>query len=166
MARVTGVPVNFLITRGQQIKVLSQLYRHSKTRDLIIPYMKYDRERNSAAQSDVGYEGATVIEPKRGFYKSPIVTLDFASLYPSIMIAHNLCSTTLINEQDLNKLSKDSYTTTPSNDYFITPHVQPGVLPQILQNLLSERKKAKKLMKELVLNGRNDSMLYAAYNGR
>ncbi len=118
--------------------------------------MRYDLERNSAIQS-----GATVIEPQRGFYESPILTLDFASLYPSIMIAHNLCYTTLINKQDLNKLSKDSYTTTPTNDYFIKPHVQTSVLPQILQNLLSERKKVKKLMKKLVLNGRKDSMLYA-----
>lgn len=47
-------------------------------------------------QADDTYEGATVIEPIRGFYNTPIATLDFASLYPSIMIAHNLCYTTLI----------------------------------------------------------------------
>jgi len=27
MARVTGVPFSYLITRGQQIKVMSQIYR-------------------------------------------------------------------------------------------------------------------------------------------
>jgi DNA polymerase delta subunit 1 len=42
------------------------------------------------------FEGATVIEPKRGYYDMPIATLDFSSLYPSIMMAHNLCYTTLI----------------------------------------------------------------------
>lgn len=36
------------------------------------------------------YEGATVIEPKKGYYTDPIATLDFTSLYPSIMMAHNL----------------------------------------------------------------------------
>ena len=30
------------------------------------------------------------------YYDSPIVTLDFSSLYPSIMMAHNLCYTTLL----------------------------------------------------------------------
>lgn len=35
---------------------------------------------------DEQYEGATVIEPVRGYYPQPIVTLDFNSLYPSIMI--------------------------------------------------------------------------------
>lgn len=44
------------------------------------------------------YEGATVIEPKRGFYKMPIATLDFASLYPSIMMAHNICYSTLVRK--------------------------------------------------------------------
>ena len=32
----------------------------------------------------------------QGFYKTPVATLDFASLYPSIMMAHNLCYTTLL----------------------------------------------------------------------
>ena len=42
------------------------------------------------------FEGAIVIDPKRGFYEEPIATLDFASLYPSIMMAHNLCYTSLV----------------------------------------------------------------------
>ncbi len=46
--------------------------------------------------SDDKFEGATVIEPKKGFYSEPIATLDFASLYPSIMMAHNLCYSTLV----------------------------------------------------------------------
>ena len=37
MARVTGVPISFLFSRGQQIKVASQLYRKAKTLNLIIP---------------------------------------------------------------------------------------------------------------------------------
>jgi len=48
------------------------------------------------ATDGVGYEGATVIEPKRGFHNCPVTTLDFASLYPSIMMAHNLCYSTLL----------------------------------------------------------------------
>ena len=31
-----------------------------------------------------------------GYYTEPVATLDFASLYPSIMMAHNLCYTTLV----------------------------------------------------------------------
>lgn len=31
------------------------------------------------------------------YYDIPIATLDFSSLYPSIMMAHNLCYTSLLN---------------------------------------------------------------------
>jgi len=166
MARVTGVPINFLITRGQQIKVLSQLYRECKPRDLIIPFMPYNRDQGSSA-GEVGYEGATVIEPKRGYYTEPITTLDFASLYPSIMIAHNLCYTTMVEVKDVHKLNEDQYTRIPnSNSYFVKSHVQKGVLPDILTKLLTERKKVKRAMKELAKSGRKETMEYAVFNGR
>eukprot|EP00486_Rosalina_sp_Unknown_P012192 CAMPEP_0201594458 /NCGR_PEP_ID=MMETSP0190_2-20130828/191769_1 /ASSEMBLY_ACC=CAM_ASM_000263 /TAXON_ID=37353 /ORGANISM="Rosalina sp." /LENGTH=750 /DNA_ID=CAMNT_0048054083 /DNA_START=795 /DNA_END=3044 /DNA_ORIENTATION=- len=166
MARVTGVPINFLITRGQQIKVLSQLYRTCRPKQIIIPYRPYDREQN-AANAAVGYEGATVIEPKRGYYTEPITTLDFASLYPSIMIAHNLCYTTMIESQtDIQRLQSAQYTVAPNKGHFVKSSVQKGILPEILENLLSERKKVKKMMKELAKSGKKDTALYAIYNGR
>lgn len=81
MARVTGVPLGYLLTRGQQIKVFSMLLRKCRRENLLIPTLA----RQSTSGSDVAYEGATVIEPKKAFYNVPIATLDFASLYPSIM---------------------------------------------------------------------------------
>jgi len=53
------------------------------------------------------FEGATVIEPNRGYYTHPIATLDFASLYPSIMMAHNLCYTTLMSEWEFKKMTAE-----------------------------------------------------------
>lgn len=38
----------------------------------------------------------TIREPRSGFYKSPLVVLDFQSLYPSIMIAYNYCYSTCL----------------------------------------------------------------------
>lgn len=54
--------------------------------------------------TDEQYEGATVIEPIRGYYDQPITTLDFTSLYPSIMQAHNLCYTTLVTKDTIQRL--------------------------------------------------------------
>lgn len=42
MARVTGVPFNYILVRGQQIKVVSQLYRRALEQDLVIPVVKSD----------------------------------------------------------------------------------------------------------------------------
>lgn len=38
------------------------------------------------------------------YYSVPIATLDFSSLYPSIMMAHNLCYTTLLQKGQIEKL--------------------------------------------------------------
>ena len=40
MARVTGVPCNYLLQKGQQIKVISQLYRKANADGYVIPNMK------------------------------------------------------------------------------------------------------------------------------
>lgn len=145
MSRVTGVPFNYLLTRGQQIKVVSQLYRKAMAHDLLIPAMAVEG-------TDEQYEGATVIEPRKGFYQVPIATLDFTSLYPSIMMAHNLCYSTYLQDQAHADryglvLGKD-YHKTPNNDMFLFPSVRKGLLPTILEDLIAARKVAKSDMKK------------------
>jgi DNA polymerase zeta len=48
-----------------------------------------------------------IMEPASAFYSSPLVVLDFASLYPSLMIAYNLCYSTCLGRvrkfKDTNK---------------------------------------------------------------
>ena len=142
MARVTGVPLSYLLTRGQQIKVMSQLYRKVRPLNLLLPVA------SRKSQEGDKFEGATVIEPVRGFYKMPIATLDFASLYPSIMMAHNLCYSTLVRKSDLGKLQEgEHYAKSPTGDCFVKADTHKGILPQILEELLAARKKAKKDMK-------------------
>ena len=113
--------------------------------------------------TDEQYEGATVIEPTKGYYDVPIATLDFASLYPSIMMAHNLCYTTLLDPKSVEplKLVKDQdYVITPNNgmfdlckpllslkqwllDYFVKSNKRKGLLPTVLEDLLAARKRAR-----------------------
>lgn len=40
MSRVTGVPFNYLLARGQSIKVLSQLFRRANEEGYLVPSMK------------------------------------------------------------------------------------------------------------------------------
>ncbi|GMM35040.1 DNA-directed DNA polymerase delta [Saccharomycopsis crataegensis] len=166
MARVTGVPFGYLLTRGQQIKVISQLFRKCLEHDLVIPNLPRQ------GGSDEQYEGATVIEPIRGYYSVPIATLDFASLYPSIMMAHNLCYSTLLTKKAVEdfKLVKDvDYEESPTGDLFVKSNKRKGILPTILQELLGARKQAKKDMKnepdpfkKSVLNGRQLALKISA----
>lgn len=165
MARVTGVPFNYLLARGQQVKFISQLFRKALEQSLVIPNLRNDA-------SDEQYEGATVIEPIRGYYDVPIATLDFASLYPSIIQAHNLCYTTLLNKTSVDKLGlvkDEDYIVTPNGDMFCTSKVRKGLLTQILEELLGARKRAKKELavetdpfKKAVLNGRQLALKISA----
>lgn len=165
MARVTGVPFSYLLSRGQQIKVVSQLFRKCIEIDTVIPNM-YPKN------SDEQYEGATVIEPMRGYYDVPIATLDFNSLYPSIMMAHNLCYTSLCNKSTVQRLDlkkDEDYIITPNGDYFVTDKIRKGILPIILEELISARKRAKKDLrdetdpfKKNVLNGRQLALKISA----
>jgi DNA polymerase delta subunit 1 len=159
MSRVTGVPLDFLAKRGQQVKVLSMLFRKCRPLGLIIPVI--EREGGGAAASGVAYEGATVIDPIKGFYPMPIATLDFASLYPSIMQAHNLCYSTLVAPEDVAKLEPDQVERSPTGDVFVRRDVRRGILPEILEELLAARKRAKKDMESAT-----DPMVRAVQNGR
>lgn len=157
MARVTGVPISFLLSRGQSIKVLSQLLRKAKQKNLVIPNVK------QAGSEQGTYEGATVLEARVGFFENPIATLDFASLYPSIMMAYNLCYCTLVTPDDVHKLNlpPESVNRTPSGETFVKSSLQKGILPEILEELLAARKRAKADLKEA-----KDPLVKAVLDGR
>ncbi|KAL6542498.1 DNA polymerase delta catalytic subunit [Orobanche minor] len=165
MARVTGVPISFLLSRGQAIKVLSQLLRKSKQKNLVLPNVKH------AGSEQGSYEGATVLDARAGFYEKPIATLDFASLYPSIMMAYNLCYCTLVTPEDARKLNlpPECVNKTPSGEIFVKSNLQKGILPEILEELLAARRRAKADLKEAkdplekaVLDGRQLALKISA----
>uniref|UniRef100_A0A8C5Q3P7 DNA polymerase n=1 Tax=Leptobrachium leishanense TaxID=445787 RepID=A0A8C5Q3P7_9ANUR len=164
MARVTGVPLSYLLSRGQQIKVVSSSSdRLAMKHDLVMPVVK--------SEGGEDYTGATVIEPVKGYYAVPIATLDFSSLYPSIMMAHNLCYTTLLQAGFAEKygLGPEEFIKTPTGDQFVKESVRKGLLPEILENLLSARKRAKAELKnetdpfkQKVLDGRQLALKVSA----
>lgn len=83
MAKVCNTPIFALYTAGQQIKVFSQIYKHCFNHGIVVEKDAY------IVREDERYVGAHVFPPIPGAYGS-VVPLDFASLYPSIMIAYNI----------------------------------------------------------------------------
>ena len=142
MAKATWVPIAFLVERGQQIKVFSQLSKKARELGYMVPTIKY------GAIPEEPYEGATVLEAQKGAYYTPITALDFEALYPSIMMAHNLCySTYVMNEKDYGNVPGIEYETFKVGEktYKFAQGV-PSLLPAILLELKQFRKKAKKDM--------------------
>jgi DNA polymerase elongation subunit (family B) len=97
MANICSVPLNFLVLRGQGIKLTSFVAKKCQERNTVLPVL-------DKANSDEGYEGAFVLEPKKKIYfDNPVACLDFASLYPSVILSENLSHDTKVwtKEYDL-----------------------------------------------------------------
>jgi DNA polymerase delta subunit 1 len=77
------------------------------------------------------------------------------------MQAHNLCYSTLLTHAQAKQLNESQYTKTPNGHYFVNQSVRQGILPEILGELLSARKIAKKDMKAA-----KDPMTRSVMNGR
>jgi DNA polymerase elongation subunit (family B) len=122
---------------------------------------------------DEGYEGATVFEPKTGVHLDPIPVLDFSSLYPNSMRLRNLSHEMLVTNDDFMNL--------PGYIYHKISHKKPdgrfvecifaekesgtkGIIPDILTELLSARKKYKNQMEDLKENG-GDPFIVAILDG-
>ena len=156
MAKACWVPLAFLSERGQQIKVFSQMAYKARELNFIIPTFRGGPPGAGGAED--GYQGATVLEAQTGAYYGPITALDFASLYPSIMCAHNLCYSTLVMDAKYDNLPGVEY------EQFGPHRFAQGVvslLPTILTDLKAFRKKAKKLMAQ-----HEGTPLEAIYNGQ
>lgn len=95
MSNVCKVPMNFLFTRGQGIKLFSLVlyYAHNIfPDDILLINTRYDKKKST------GYEGAIVFDPVKGFHTTPTAVGDFNSLYPNSMIAYNISHDTIIDK--------------------------------------------------------------------
>lgn len=86
LSNVVGVTIVDLFTRGQQIRCLSQIYDLAARSGVVLD------KRNIPGSS---FKGGFVFQPTPGLYDN-VICLDFASLYPNIIRAYNICYTTLV----------------------------------------------------------------------
>ena len=69
-----------------------------------------------------------------------VVVLDFKSMYPSIMISNNICSTTLVRDGS----EDESHIVSPvTNTRYISKKERSGLVPQLLQELMNSRDRHK-----------------------
>jgi DNA polymerase elongation subunit (family B)/uracil DNA glycosylase len=169
-ATTNGVPIFYIYTKGQQIKIYSQLLKYCSKNNIVVQSNAYKVDEND------DYVGASVTQPKAGLYKN-ILPFDFASLYPSIIMAHNIDFSTLAmdpnipdelchvvdGEDHLNckcdkDPKKDSKRAPPKGkngkikricgkfkDRFLKADVVgKGVIPTLLENLIKARKDTRK----------------------
>lgn len=98
MASIVGVTITDLFTRGQQIRCQSQIYDEAMKRGVILNKRFTDKVP--------GFTGGYTGKPKVGLHKN-ILCLDFCSLYPSIMMAYNICYTTFVPPEYADSIPDD-----------------------------------------------------------
>jgi DNA polymerase delta subunit 1 len=160
MSNITMVPMQYIELRGQQIRVHTQIAYETKKENFLIPAVDY--KPFDDADEEEKFTGATVLEATPGAHFVPIAGLDFASLYPSIMIAHNFDYSTIVENSDFDNLENITYETIKWDEGEVKfAQNYKGIMPKILERLWKERKSIRKQMKTLS----SEDSLYAVLNG-
>jgi len=181
MAKATYVPMQWLLLKGQQCKVFSLIVKEASKSNYLVPI--------NHAPNNEEFKGATVLSPLIGMYYDPIAGLDFASLYPSIMMAYNMCYSTIITTPKMMEYVKKNNIPHETIEWDEEPETESlvqnkkhhsftfvqiednngvelekgtrGLLGIILLKLSKGRKETKKLMKS-----ENDPFIYEVLNGK
>lgn len=160
-ARLLGVDFFSVFSRGSQFKVESLMFRIAKPESFALV---------SPSRKQVGAQNALeclplVMEPQSAFYNSPLLVLDFQSLYPSVMIAYNYCYSTCLgritNWRGTNKMGfsdfqrapgllelvKDKLNISPNGMMYVKPEMRKSLLAKMLGEILETRVMVKSGMK-------------------
>jgi DNA polymerase zeta len=160
-ARLLGVDFFSVFSRGSQFKVESLMFRIAKPENYLLP---------SPSRKQVGQQNALeclplVMEPQSAFYNSPLLVLDFQSLYPSVMIAYNYCYSTFLGrvvswrgqnkmgftdyqrQQGILELFKDQINLAPNGIIYAKPGIRQSLLAKMLAEIIETRVMVKSGMK-------------------
>lgn len=132
--------------------VEKRLIIEAKREGRIVP--RRPKEKEVLRRIRETYSGGYVKEPIPGLYEN-IVVLDFRSLYPTIIISHN------VDPELVNKplCSEEDRYVSPSGHFFCK-HPK-GLLPSALERILQERFELKKKLKTLERGTREYKRIYA-----
>ncbi|XP_060966824.1 DNA polymerase zeta catalytic subunit isoform X2 [Cannabis sativa] len=162
LARVFGIDFFSVLSRGSQYRVESMYLRLAHTQN----YLAISPGSHQVASQPAMECLPLVMEPESGFYADPVLVLDFQSLYPSMIIAYNLCYSTCLGNIAPSKANtlgvspflpdphilqdlKNQILLTPNGVMYVPTKIRKGVLPRLLEEILSTRIMVKQAMKKL-----------------
>ncbi|ODV79273.1 DNA/RNA polymerase [Suhomyces tanzawaensis NRRL Y-17324] len=179
-SRLIGIDFNSNFYRGSQFKVESILSRITKLENILLNSPSKDQVQKMRPIECI----PLVMEPDSNFYKSPMVVLDFQSLYPSIMIAYNYCYSTIVARlHNFNPkknilgylkhvplpsgmidllMKEDGLNVSPNGYVFVKSHIRKSILAKMLEEILNTRILVKTVMKLF----KEDKELNKLYNAR
>jgi len=147
VSRVCGLLLQDVLNEGEAAKIECLLLREFNKREYILPNKPDNVEtlKRKEEREIKGIKGALVLSPKVGLYTTPIVYLDFKSMYPTIYVNFNICPSTLVLD---NNFKEEEVIISPYGTKFVRPEIRKGIIPQIVEFLITERDRIKKEMKK------------------
>jgi len=171
MASISSVPMQWIFLRGQGIKSYSLVTKKCRKRGFLIKVLpRIHKEEGD--EDKVGYEGAIVLTPEPKFHRVPISVNDYSSLYPSSMIAENISHEMFVDNDEYDNVPGYTYNIIKFDEEsngvkqevvckYAKKEGEFGVIPEILNDLLTERKAVRKLAE-----AETDVFMKAVYEGR
>ena len=144
LSRASGSLLQDIVNGGQSGMVENLLLRRFREISRVVPPKPDSDLSGERYEENEELKGGAVLVPEKGLVED-VVILDYKSLYPTIMMAHNLCYSTVVlaDSPEANDII-----TAPSGGRFVSPEVSPGIMPGVLRELLDQRTETKRLMKK------------------
>ncbi len=143
LATVSKLPLDDAINGRTSMFIDSILIREADHANVAVPLSGRKQENDKI-------EGGYVHEFDAGLYDM-VCVLDFKSMYPSLIIANNICFTTI---------SKEGTITSPNSVHFLDPKIREGLVPKVLIKLMNDREQFKSNMKDAKNNNDRESFEY------
>lgn len=146
LATVSKLPLDDAINGRTSTFIDSILIREADRANVGVPLSGRKGEREKI-------EGGYVHSIEPGLYDM-VCVLDFKSMYPSLIIANNICFTTL---------NKNGEIISPVGVHFLNGELRKGLVPKVLKKLMENRERFKAKMKDA--KDKKDEEAINYYNG-
>ena len=144
LSQASGSLLQDIVNGGQSGMVENLLLRRFREISRVVPPKPDSDLSEERYVENEELKGGAVLVPEKGLVED-VVILDYKSLYPTIMMAHNLCYSTVVLADSP---GQNDIITAPSGGRFVSPDVSPGIMPGVLRELLDQRTETKRLMKK------------------
>jgi DNA polymerase I/DNA polymerase-2 len=140
LCKLTGI-LPFDCSRYTYSQLVEAFFMKKAVEDNVLVPNRPKTEEMEKRRMEPVYKGAIVIEPKKGIH-SNVLVFDFRSLYPTIIVSHNIDPGTFNTKPCKKKID------VPENKWYFCQDKK-GFIPEHLEEIINARKKVKEEMKKL-----------------
>ena len=138
LSRLTKIPLQEISRLSPGSIVTALQANQAMNEDILVPWKRnFPENWKTAEQLLIADRGSLVLDPKVGIHEK-VAELDFASLFPNIMVNHNISPETILCD-----CCRDSRKKVPFINYN-TCEKRIGLIPRVLKPLIERRMEYKK----------------------